>query len=144
MALHDWELQQRLATVLPLSDGELTQIITHTETLSIEEACTYFNGLLGDSREAMSFITAYAEARSSLPTSTTEKGGARQSHGQKPDSKPVNSEKSHQPVQPPAYAPPPGRPPNIERAHNHTNPVIEAARIRAIDEVCQQPLSNSN
>jgi hypothetical protein len=160
MALQQWELQQSLSTILPLSDGELVQIITHTDQLSVEDACTYFSGLLGDSHEAMSFISAYAEARNH-PATTHEGFGTRKaSRSEKQpqmsadakltgvdDKNGAGEEKHHrQPValsQPgAAYAPPPGRPPNHGRQsssgrvpHNHTNPLIEAARLRAIDEV---------
>jgi hypothetical protein len=161
MAVHQWELQQRLSTVLPLNDGELMQIITHTDELSVEDACTYFNGLLGDSQEALTFISAYAEARNS-PASTTHNisgaGTVSESEKQRQmsaDAKPIDvdhkngaiDEKHQQqavPVNQPnaAYAPPPGRPPTHGRQsssgrapHNHTNPLIEAARLRAIDEV---------
>lgn len=39
--------------------------------------------------------------------------------------------------QPPSYAPPPGAPPGASRlaARNHTNQVVEAAKLRARDEV---------
>lgn len=165
MALNEWELQTRLSTVLPLSDGELNQILTHVDGLGTGEACIYFNDLLGDSPEALKFIEAFRDSRSSRNPSTDqprtkmdppaavnrqappdyqadEKSGANVQHGALANGK--NGAPPPQTQRAPSYAPPPGRPPimgpppGAEKPfrHNHTNPVIEAARIRAQDEVC--------
>jgi hypothetical protein len=156
MALQNWELQQRLSTVLPLSDGELTQIISHTDSLSVEEACNYFNDLLGDSPEAMKFIASYADTRrapaQSDPDAKTSAGPGTGSAPQPLDKKNGYHDNRRPNQQVPTsrsnagFAPPPGPPPNAQRpshheramSYNHTNPVIEAARVRATDEVCSQ------
>ena len=159
MSTQTWELQQRLSTVLPLSDDELKQIISHAGSLSKEEACIYFIDLLGDSSEAQKFVASYREARSStsqsgsaehVPRSTndsktsthvpsTSNGKVDSMNGQNDsgNDKRQSSSAYQQASAPPAYGPPPGRPPNTHRSisYNHTNQVIEAARTRAIDEV---------
>jgi hypothetical protein len=166
--MNDWELQQRLSTVLPLDDTELTQILSHVESLSTDEACIYFNDLLGDSPNALKFIAAFRDSRTSngasadatqpktkadlaaamaarhVPTAAAMHNKADPSVSQ---SSGANGKHAPPIAAPslPAYAPPPGRPPaGRALTHDHTNAVIEAARVRARDEVGHELLTYSD
>lgn len=147
-ALEQWSLPE-LSHLLPLAEDELKQIITYVEPKSDSETAAHLQELLGDSPEAVQFTSQFIERRdffrasarkqmsdekSSLAVSST----GTSSNG---DTKGANI---HQPTQdvkgnPPAYLPPAGPPPaNVAgraAARNHTNQVIEAAKVRARDEV---------
>ncbi|KPI36344.1 uncharacterized protein AB675_7341 [Cyphellophora attinorum] len=155
---HHWELQQRLSTVLPLNDSELTQVLSHVESLSTDEACIYFNDLLGDSPNAQKFIAAFRDSRSpngasaaaTQPKTKADLAAAMmmrhvgsaavmQHKSDPPVSQSSGANGKHAPATAapslPAYAPPPGRPPTSRALeYDHTNAVIEAARVRARDE----------
>ena len=165
--LREWELQQQLSAILPLGEGEVSQIISYVGTLSTPEATVYLHDLLGDSPEALTFVTGFTEKRAGIDTGEGDdmvvntdskpavRGAALPSKGQpriqadagSSDAKEtaITDGKSKEPNVPNpvgqavSYAPPPGPPPQPKRvaAHHHTNPVIDAARIRAQDEVCQ-------
>lgn len=178
MALQQWELQQQLATILPIDNEELKQILSYADSLPPEQASEHFSELLGDSPEALRFITTYRERRSEMggaaPAQSVNgsKGQAAASvnpFDPPPDNNfdedvktPYSSDTKHTqqaPVMPadllPSYAPPsnpppasgsssyalpPGAPPTSGAnsrlaARHHTNPVIEAAALRARDEV---------
>lgn len=125
MALEQWALPQ-LSTLLPLDQSELKQIISYTDTLSDPEAAVHLRELLGDSPEALQFISDFNSHRSDLnwgmaKTSISGKSGeyvappfppqATSSTSDSPDAKAQMNgydEKS----QPPAYVAPPGPPPN--------------------------------
>ncbi|ETN39844.1 uncharacterized protein HMPREF1541_06070 [Cyphellophora europaea CBS 101466] len=171
--LREWELQQQLSAILPLGEGEVSQIISYVGTLSTPEATVYLHDLLGDSPEALTFVTGFTEKRAGIDTGEGDdmvvntdskpavRGAALPSKGQpriqadagSSDAKEtaITDGKSKEPNVPNpvgqavSYAPPPGPPPQPKRvaAHHHTNPVIDAARIRAQDEQeMQQMLQN--
>ena len=165
MALQEWELQQQLFTLLPLGEGELTQILSYVGTLSTPEANGYLNDLLGDSPKALRFITAFNESRAGMdsggdngtadgkgnqftapsnplsskshPATKADVSSSDMKTTTMSDSKSIEQNVSSQVNQPPTYAPPPMPPPTSNRAaaRHHKNPVIEAGRIRARDEV---------
>lgn len=161
MALQQWELQQQLATILPIDGEELKQIISYADSLPSDQASEHFSELLGDSPEALRFITTYRESRSGRNGATSNqdmKGLQSQPSHPRPDNNydedvktPFSSDTkgAHQTTVMPAdllparstgsYAPPPGAPPTSMSsrltARVHTNPVIEAATVRARDEV---------
>lgn len=156
MALQEWELQQRLAAVLPLDERELTQIVSYVNTLPDSEGTEYLSDLLGDSPEAKKFIEAFHESRIAMDRNSSDLGTAGdpsisknqhgfQTHNGGSDTKPapssnVQSTKHDAPAQAdstPRYAPPAGPPPRAARqvVHHHTNKVIEAGKVRAQDEV---------
>lgn len=184
MALQQWELQQQLATILPIDNEELKQILTYADSLPPDQASEHFSELLGDSPEAFKFINTYRERRSEMNGAVSaqsmngSKGlaaasvdpvdAANQSttdntfdedvktpfstdtkHSQQAPVMPADLLPNYAPPShpPPAsgsssYAPPPGAPPvggtnSRFAARHHTNIVIEAAAVRARDEVCR-------
>lgn len=168
--IEQWAMSHQLQTLLPLDEGELKQIISYNNTLPDDEAAENLGSLLGDSPEAMRFITEFNEKRAQL-NSGMSKGALDEQNGfapppGPPPSKKANgpdtntyssNEKSGGPAQngassvpstaPPAYAPPPIAPPangaSRARSRNHSNIVIEAAHVRARDEQeMQQMLQN--
>lgn len=162
MASGEWYLQQQLATLLPLDDGELKQILDYANSLPEEESVAHLKGLLGDTRDAGTFIATYIDTRaasakdeklhatvsdvSKLTGEPLGAGGPTSSatvsladdkariDTLKPDEHDLKPKQVHHQL---AYAPPLGRPPiaGVDSHQRHTNPVIEAARIRSQDEV---------
>jgi len=176
MSLTHWA-SPRIASLLPLDEAGLKQIIDYTGTLSDRDAAKHLEDLLGDSPQAREFVASFNEQRESLNAETLppQTTGSKQvddlkngkdamfhagngvidtQHGS--DSKQrVNDVKNGNDVMfhagssskdsqqssapPPDYAPPSYPPPasGASRAatRNHTNAVIEAAKIRAVDEV---------
>ena len=147
-SLQEWALPE-LANLLPLDPEELKQIIAYAGTLSDNETNAHLTELLGGSAESRQFIDQFVERRQYL-----------QAHQRKQMSdekyspvvaqtinNPNGPSQSSQPTQapqamkdaPPAYLPPAGRPPvngaGIAAARHHSNPVIEAGKVRAKDEV---------
>lgn len=158
-ALVAWA-QPQLREFLPLEDEDLEQIIRYAATLSGPEIIAHFTELLGDSPDTMQFAVAFKQKKAEMATDEPVHGThTKDANGEKPST----SEKQHSIPNglsaksngemsafqeskqrapptgaPPSYAPPAGPPPapgadrrNIRR---HTNPVIEAGRIRAEDE----------
>ncbi|KAH7556531.1 C2HC5 finger protein [Bipolaris maydis] len=72
MDLSSWALPQ-LSKLLPLDDESLKQVISYTDSLSQKEAADHLQNLLGDSPQALEFITSFNNRRK--PKSTA---GARQ------------------------------------------------------------------
>jgi len=62
MALNNWALPQ-ISRLLPLDDDSLKQIITYTETLSKPAAAEHLKNLLGDSAQALEFISSFNNRR---------------------------------------------------------------------------------
>ncbi|KAH7398872.1 putative zinc finger motif, C2HC5-type-domain-containing protein [Phaeosphaeria sp. MPI-PUGE-AT-0046c] len=62
MDLSTWALPQ-LSRLLPLDDESLKQIISYTESLSNREAADHLQNLLGDSPQALEFITSFNNRR---------------------------------------------------------------------------------
>ncbi|KAK9234133.1 hypothetical protein V1525DRAFT_428682 [Lipomyces kononenkoae] len=126
MALEQWALPQ-LSELLPLDEESLKQIIVYADALPDAKAAEHLQGLLGDSPQALEFITSFNRHRSAAAVAK-----ARQASDNK-DSEEVNDSKDEEL---PAYAPPLHRRP-------HTNAVIEAGHIRARDEQQMQNLLQS-
>ena len=64
MALEKWALPQ-LSRLLPLDEGSLKQIIQYSETLSPDAAAQHLKELIGDSSQALEFITSFNSRRRS-------------------------------------------------------------------------------
>lgn len=62
MALSSWALPQ-LSKLLPLDEESLKQIIEYTETLPKDAAAEHLKNLLGDSSQALEFITNFNSRR---------------------------------------------------------------------------------
>jgi hypothetical protein len=62
MDLTSWALP-RLSHLLPLDEESLKQIISHTATLPRNEAAENLQGMLGDTPQALEFITAFNNRR---------------------------------------------------------------------------------
>lgn len=120
MTLMQWALP-KLAELLPLDEPSLKSIIEYTDTLPDSEAVVHLTGLLGDTPEAAGFISSFEAHRST-----------------KADAK--STQPSDVDDMPPAYAPPPyataQQSTSMFLRRAHSNPVIDAANIRARDEVC--------
>ncbi|PSN69015.1 zf-C2HC5-domain-containing protein [Corynespora cassiicola Philippines] len=71
MDLATWALPQ-LSKLLPLDDDSLKQIISYSESLSSKDAAEHLQNLLGDSPQALEFITSFNNHRKS--TSSTDHG----------------------------------------------------------------------
>lgn len=125
MTLVQWALPQ-LTELLPLDEESLREIILYADTLPDAEATIHLTSLLGDTPKAAEFITSFRAHRSAL---TAEKSKQPSDVASTP---PANA--------PPAYAPPayPVASQNTSMflGWPHTNQVVEAANIRARDEVC--------
>ena len=166
MALQQWALPP-LSELLPLDDGELKQILSYTNTLSDSEAAEHLSNLLGDSPQAVQFITAFNEHRkksgqvtggediqqktdmstasdfkqkTDFDTSSNMKSSSGSGHGSLQQSSGSQNDQKQ-------YKPPPGMPPTANHSrraaeHKHTNIVIDAARVRARDEVRRLPLQD--
>lgn len=153
MEFQRWALPQ-IAQLLPLDKESLEEIISYTETLPEYEAAEHLRNLLGDSPQALEFITSFNANR---PTSSTP-GIANRDQKSKMQSQPPpvqsSSDAKVPAFAPPSYAPPgqssnnanapayapPAHPPpssSVSAAlrRPHTNAVIEAAHVRAKDEV---------
>jgi hypothetical protein len=66
MDLSTWALPQ-LSKLLPLDEESLTQVITYTESLPNREAAEHLQNLLGDSPQALEFITSFNNRRRPKP-----------------------------------------------------------------------------
>lgn len=144
MALREWELQQQLATMLPLSEDELAQVISYAKTLSPSEASKHLSDLLGNSKPALDFVTAFNDNRT--PWSTDD---AAEKISSIETSDPLSSRENerdpglyhHQDAAQISanslsrYFPPSMSPPFSRSQPLHANPVTEAGRVRAQDEV---------
>lgn len=132
MALEQWALPQ-LSELLPLDQDSLKEIITYTNTLPDTQAADHLRGLLGDSPQAIEFITSFNAHRSTpAPAIATPKqaNSAKDSSEQHNDTK----DRGLPAYAPPAY-PPPSQSASMALHRPHTNAVIEAGHARARDEV---------
>lgn len=164
MALPEYELQQQLSALLPLNDGEISQIISQASSLPEAEGTEYLSSLVGETPDALRFIATFKEYRQEVGGENRTMPAANQPPAYQPPPNPPppdvknplpsgpppndvkhplpsGDSKSHSngvPASgPPAYAPPPSAPPAASRAsaRHHTNVVIEAGKVRARDEV---------
>ena len=62
MALNNWALPQ-ISRLLPLDEDSLKQIIIYTETLTKPAAAEHLKNLLGDSAQALEFISSFNNRR---------------------------------------------------------------------------------
>lgn len=143
--LQRWALPQ-LTHLLPLPDEELKSVVNYVEPLSDPDAESHLQGLLGDSPEAIQFTTQFIDRRSYLRASerkqmsdiksspipdlnSVSNGSATTSAAPAP---PLQDRKSGLPA---PLGPPPANGGGVAAARHHTNPVIEAGKLRARDEV---------
>ena len=146
--LRQWALPQ-LSHLLPLSEDELRSIIDYVDPLPDSETQEHLQGLLGDSPEANQFLAQFIERREYFRASARKQmsdekslagSGVSVANGGSSVADPTHTLRpTDQQNAPPAYVRPAGPPPanggGARAALNHTNPVIEAARVRAKDEV---------
>jgi hypothetical protein len=139
MAVHQQALSE-LRNLLPLEDQELQQIITYTNALPDQEAAHHLADLLGDSSQAVTFISSYIQSRSELAekasiSSNKLKEGSNTSLDPVPSSSSINRQvqrdckinlRCRQAIINFSYAVP---------TRHHTNDIIEAGKVRAKDEV---------
>jgi hypothetical protein len=151
-SLQYWELEQwavsRLHQLLPLNETELQQVLAYTLDLSPQTGAEHLHNLLGDSDEAVLFISEFGERRTDMLNQNLEGDGASSAKQTLPP---------HADASPPRYTSDDKRQRNLggdvtdtkplpvpstkrvtARPSNyvHTNVVIDAAKVRAIDEVC--------
>ncbi|KAI0475276.1 hypothetical protein GGR56DRAFT_645371 [Xylariaceae sp. FL0804] len=157
-----WALPE-LTHLLPLEADELKQIVAYVETLSDPETEAHLHNLLGDTPEATSFAQHFVARRNDLRAggpghvadAKKKDPSVPGSSGLSPDGPitPANGGMSAPASKgdPPPYAPPSGPPPagqpgragGSAPARPHTNPVIDAARVRERDEQEMQNLLQS-
>lgn len=66
MALSQWAVPQ-LSKMLPLDEDSLKQIISYTDTLSRQASADHLRDILGDSPQALEFITSFQQRRPKPP-----------------------------------------------------------------------------
>lgn len=66
MALAAWAIPQ-ISKLLPLDEESLTQIVAYTESLSKDGAAEHLKNLLGDSPQALEFISSFNQRRRGPP-----------------------------------------------------------------------------
>jgi hypothetical protein len=155
-SLQRWELEQwavsRLHQLLPLNETQLQQVLAYTLDLSLQKGAEHLHNLLGDSGEAVLFISEFGERRTDMLNQNSDGEGA---------SSATQTLPAHANPPPPTYASDDKRQRNLSgygsdikplpvpstksvtaRPSNyvHTNVVIDAAKVRAIDEVCYSDL----
>ncbi|KAL5119023.1 hypothetical protein ACEQ8H_003152 [Pleosporales sp. CAS-2024a] len=87
MHLSSWALPQ-LSKLLPLDEDSLKQVISYTESLSNKEAAEHLQNLLGDSPQALDFISSFSNRRKQRTgNSSTEDASSHHTSGV-PKSKP--------------------------------------------------------
>ncbi|KAK3215226.1 hypothetical protein GRF29_19g2629511 [Pseudopithomyces chartarum] len=92
MALATWALPQ-LSKLLPLDEGSLRQVISYTESLPNREAADHLQNLLGDSPQALEFITSFNNRRRPAASSSTSQTRPSSDASEAPKSKPRNKKK---------------------------------------------------
>lgn len=144
-ALQSWALP-RLSKLLPLEEGDLRDIVSYTATLPETDATQHLSGLLGDSPDALQFIATFDEHREKT---SPEEGSIRDSKKRADDhEKPgsdakVATSSSTGGDKPPDYAPPSYGAKARTAGRDHTNQVMEAAKVRARDEQDMQQMLQS-
>jgi hypothetical protein len=87
MDVSTWALPQ-LSKLLPLDDDSLKQIISYTESLPNREAADHLQNLLGDSPQALEFITSFNNRRKQKNPAGTAQFGSSSGLSEVPKSKP--------------------------------------------------------
>jgi hypothetical protein len=82
-----WALPQ-LSKLLPLDEESLDQIISYTETLSNKDAADHLQNLLGDSPQALEFITSFNNRRKPKLAGSANQPTASNGGSEVPKSKP--------------------------------------------------------
>ncbi|OAL50225.1 C2HC5 finger protein [Pyrenochaeta sp. DS3sAY3a] len=106
MDLSSWALPQ-LSKLLPLDDESLKQVLSYTETLSQREAADHLQNLLGDSPQALEFITSFNNRRKPNPSPASSQVPASSGISEVPKAKPHKKKKAGL-----AKLPPPRQPEN--------------------------------
>lgn len=134
-----------LRDLLSLDDADLCQIIAYTNELNDTQAAQHLEDLLGCSSKSFGFISNYLKQRHLLETEPRSKSCT--DHDQRqtgqafakadafqkvlPDDNSVNNPPPYQHDRQPQYA----MRPSEYAVSDHTNNLIKASRLRAIDEV---------
>lgn len=92
MALSAWALPQ-LSKLLPLDEDSLEQIISYAESLSHNEAADHLQNLLGDSPQALEFITSFNNRRKPAISSRNNQPQPSNDVSEVPKAKPRNKKK---------------------------------------------------
>lgn len=87
MSLAEWALPQ-LSKLLPLDNDSLRQIISYTESLSNREAADHLQNMLGDSPQALEFITSFNNRRNSRGTAASTQAAPSNDVSEVPKPKP--------------------------------------------------------
>jgi hypothetical protein len=148
-----------LRELLPLSDGELEQIISYASGLDDAEAAHHLGNLLGNSPKSLEFISSFLDTRatfsysrdvgveessSSLSTYLAHNNNDSKAPPRKIDDDAEGSQLATGDDQEAGSHPPPytaisgsqiSRRINQHASTHHTNDLIEASKIRARDEV---------
>ncbi|GAB7353309.1 hypothetical protein MBLNU459_g3807t1 [Dothideomycetes sp. NU459] len=153
MEFQQWASPE-LAKLLPLDEESRIEIITYAQTLPESQAAEHLRNLLGDSPQALEFISSFNAKRPDFsaareahhnekshmhndnPMSHTSQGQSSMDTKVPAYAPPAHPPPSNSSV--PAYAPPAHPPPSSSVSaalrRPHTNAVIEAAHVRAKDE----------
>ncbi|KAF2023898.1 zf-C2HC5-domain-containing protein [Setomelanomma holmii] len=106
MDISAWALTQ-LSKLLPLDDESLKQIISYTESLSNKEAADHLQNLLGDSPQALEFITSFNNRRKPKVSANSSQNAASNDVSEVPKTRP---KKKKAPL---GKLPPPRQPDNF-------------------------------
>ncbi|KAF2796822.1 zf-C2HC5-domain-containing protein [Melanomma pulvis-pyrius CBS 109.77] len=87
MDLSAWALPQ-LSKLLPLDDDSLKQIISYTESLPNREAADHLQNLLGESPQALEFITSFNNRRKPKASGSSSQAPGSNDLSQVPKAKP--------------------------------------------------------
>ncbi|KAJ4994479.1 C2HC5 finger protein [Stagonosporopsis vannaccii] len=87
MSLAEWALSQ-LSMLLPLDNDSLKQIISYTESLPNREAADHLQNMLGDSPQALEFITSFNNRRNSRGAAASSQATHSNDVSEVPKSKP--------------------------------------------------------
>lgn len=93
MALSTWALPQ-LSKLLPLDEDSLKQVISYTESLPNREAADHLQNLLGDSPQALEFITSFNNRRRPAASPSTTQSQPSNGLSEVPKAKPRNKKKT--------------------------------------------------
>jgi Putative zinc finger motif, C2HC5-type len=103
-ALTSWALPQ-LERLLPLDEQSLKEVITYSASLSKEAGAEHLKNLLGDSPQALEFISSFnsrrpdtTDSRSAQPSQTAEPTHSEASHGGLSSPRKRQSKKSKPPL----------------------------------------------
>jgi hypothetical protein len=92
MDISTWALPQ-LSKLLPLDEESLKQIISYTDSLPNREAADHLQNLLGDSPQALEFITSFNNRRKPKATAASSQVQAASELSEVPKPKPRNKKR---------------------------------------------------